>query len=323
MSPKTVLVSTPTFGQTAPTARDRLIEAGCDIVELSRDEAADRPTLLDHLGEVDGWVVGYTPIDEEVFAAAPRLAVVAKHGTGVDNIDLDAARRHGVVVANAPGANANAVAELVVLLMLNFGRDLVGADAAVRDRRWDSPLGRELAGKTLGVVGLGRVGRRLVERTSGFDLRYLAYDVEDRPDFRARHDVELVEELVELLGAADFVSLHVPLTEHTRHLIGPAEFEAMGSEACLINTARGGVVDEDALLAALRAEAIGGAALDVLEAEPPAAADRYGALLESDRVTFSPHIGGRTEEAMAAISEVTATNLLAVFEGDDPVHRVV
>jgi D-3-phosphoglycerate dehydrogenase len=322
-SSKTVLVSTPTFGQFSPESRERLREYGCEFVELSREEAADRETLYAHLDGVNAWVVGYTEIDAAVFDRAPDLEVIAKHGTGVDNVDLDVARERGVVVANAPGANANGVAELVVLHALNYYRDVVGGDATVRDRRWESDFGNELAGRTLGVVGLGKIGQTVVERTAGFDLTVLAHDVADRSEFLADHDVEMVDDLQELLGRADVVTTHVPLTEGTRGLIGAEELAAMREDACVINTARGGIVDEDALVAALADDEIGGAALDVLESEPPDDADRYDALLADDRVTFTPHVGGRTEEAMAEISSLAARNVLNVFEGEDPVHRVV
>lgn len=324
MSPsKTVLVSTPMFGRYSAESRELLREYGCEFVELSREEAADREVLYDHLSEVNAWIVGYTEIDEDVFDRAPELEVIAKHGTGVDNVDLDVAEERGVVVANAPGANANGVAELVVLHMLNHNRGLVTGDAAVRDRRWDSEIGREIAGKTLGIVGLGKIGQTLVERTEGFDLTYLAHDVADRSAFLADHDVEMVDDLDDLLGQSDFVTTHVPLIEETRHLISDAAFETMPDDACIINTARGGIVDEAALVRALDAGEIGGAALDVLESEPPTEGDPYDALLADDRVTFSPHIGGKTEEAMAEISSLTAQNIRNVFEGEEPLHRVV
>lgn len=311
------------FGRFSRESRDLLREAGCEFVELSREEAADEETLHEHLSDAAAWIVGYTEMDAETFEHAPNLQVVAKHGTGVDNVDFDAAEDNDVVVANAPGANANAVAELVVLHMLNFSRDVVGGDPTVRDRRWDADIGREIAGKTLGIVGLGKIGQTLVERTAGFDMEYVAHDVADRSSFLADHDVEMVSELETLLGRADFVTTHVPLVPETRGLIGEAELAAMNDDACIINTARGGIVDESALADALAADAIGGAALDVLESEPPASGEPYDTLLADDRVTFTPHIGGKTEEAMGEISMLTARNVRNVLAGDEPVHRVV
>lgn len=310
------------FGRYSPESRTLLREYGCEFVELDRAAAADRATLFEHLPDVDAWIVGYTEIDDAAFDSAPALEVVAKHGTGVDNVDLDVAAERGVVVANAPGANANAVAELVVLHVLNYYRDLVGGAAAVGGRRWDADVGRELAGKTLGVVGLGTIGQTLVERTQGFDLEYAAHDVADRSTFADRYDVEMVADLHDLLGRADVVTTHVPLTDATRGLIGDAEFAAMREDACLVNTARGAIVDEAALVRALADDEIEGAALDVLEAEPPTKGDPYDDLLADDRVTITPHIGGKTEEAMAEISSITARNVRNVFEGDDPLHRV-
>lgn len=311
------------FSRYSPESREQLAEYGCEFIELSREEASDKDTLYEVLSDVNAWIVGYTEIDEAVFDRAPDLEIIAKHGTGVDNIDLDTAEERSVVVANAPGANANGVAELVLLHMLNHYRSLVAGDAAVRSRRWESNIGREIAGKTLGIVGLGKIGQTLVERTQGFDLTYLAHDVADRSEFLQQYDIEMVDELPELLMESDFVTTHVPLTEETHHLISREEFSVMQSDACIINTSRGGIVDEDALVRALGNGEIGGAALDVLDEEPPGDDNRYDKLLADDRITFSPHIGGKTEESMAAISSITAQNIRNIFEGGEPLHRVI
>lgn len=311
------------FGRYSPESRDQLEKYGCEFIELTREQASDRDTLYEVISDIDAWIVGYTEIDEALFDRAPDLEIIAKHGTGVDNIDLDTAEERGVVVANAPGANANGVAELVLLHMLNYYRSLIAGDAAVRSRRWESNIGREIAGKTLGIVGLGKIGQTLVERTQGFDLTYLAHDVADRSEFLQQYDVKMVDELSELLVESDFVTTHVPLTEGTHHLISGEEFSVMQSDACLINTSRGGIIDEDALVHALENGEIGGAALDVLDEEPPGDDNRYDKLLADDRITFSPHIGGKTEESMAAISSITAQNIRNVFEGDEPLHRVI
>ncbi len=320
--PKTVLVTSPTFGEYSEESLDLLRDHGCEPVHLDREDPEIDTHLAEHLPRASAWVVGYLPVDAETLDRAPALEVIAKHGTGVDNIDLEAARERGVVVTNAPGLNANAVAELVVLHILNHSRRLVEADREVRAGRWEPIVGREVAGATLGIVGLGAIGQALVVRTQGFELDYLAHDLEDRSGFRARYDVAVADDLDYLLARADFVSLHVPLNEHTRHLIGPAELEAMKPTACLINTARGGIVDEAALLDALAAGEIGGAALDVLEEEPPGDSAHYDALRRADRIALTPHMGGYTEEAFEQISLVTARNILRVFDGEEPDDRV-
>lgn len=322
MSPPKILVSSPTFGKYSEDARDRLREYGCEFDDLPRTEEPDREAIYEHLADAAAWIVGYTRVDEEALGRAPELEIVAKHGTGVDNVDLAACRERGVVVANAPGANANAVAELVVLHMLNASRNLVQLDPTVRNREWNTQIGHEIAGKTLGIVGLGDIGQALVERTHGFDMEYLAYDIEDRPEFQEAYGVTRYDDFHEMLPEADFVSSHVPLNEHTRHMLGTEEFRLMKESAHVINTARGGIVDEDALLDALNEGEIAGAALDVLEQEPPGDAPRYDELLADDRVTFSPHIGGITEEAMGTISDITTQNVLDAFEGEDPEYRL-
>jgi len=322
-STKKILVSSPTFGKYSPESRERLREYGCEFDDLLRTDDPDRETILSHVEDAAAWVVGYTPVDEEALSRASNLEIVAKHGTGVDNVDLEAAKEHGVVVANAPGANANAVAELVVLHMLNASRNLVRLDPTVRDREWNTQIGRELTGKTVGIVGLGDIGQAVVRRTQGFDLEYVAFDVEERPEFQERYGVTLYEDLHEMLPAADFVTTHVPLNEHTRHLLSAEEFRLMRESAYVVNTARGGIVDEAALLSALQNDEIAGAALDVLEQEPPGDAEWYDDLLAEERVTFSPHLGGITEEAMGKVSDVTAENIRSVFEGEEPLFRVV
>ena len=322
-STKKILVSSPTFGKYSAESRERLREYGCEFDDLLRTDDPDRETILSHVEDAAAWVVGYTPVDEEALSRASNLEIVAKHGTGVDNVDLEAAKEHGVVVANAPGANANAVAELVVLHMLNASRNLVRLDPTVRDREWNTQIGRELTGKTVGIVGLGDIGQAVVRRTQGFDLEYVAFDVEERPEFQERYGVTLYEDLHEMLPAADFVTTHVPLNEHTRHLLSAEEFRLMRESAYVVNTARGGIVDEAALLSALQNDEIAGAALDVLEQEPPGDAEWYDDLLAEERVTFSPHLGGITEEAMGKVSDVTAENIRSVFEGEEPLFRVV
>lgn len=320
---KKVLVSTPSFGTYSEDALRQLRENGCEVDSLLRTAEPDRETIYEHLTDASAWIVGYTAVDGEALDHAPELEVVAKHGTGVDNIDLQACLDHDVVVANAPGANANAVAELVVLHMLNLSRDLVALDAAVRNGRWATEPGNEVTGKTLGVVGIGDIGQTVIERTQSFDMEYVAHDVEDRPEFRERYDVTLHEDLAAMLPKADFVTVHVPLNEHTYHLMGAEEFAAMKSTAGLINTARGGIVDEKALLEAVAHDRIAGAALDVLEEEPPSDSDHYDRLFAAEGITVSPHVGGITEEALGEISAITAANILAVFEGNVPRFRVV
>ena len=249
-------------------------------------------------------------IDEEVLSGS-ALAIVANHAVGYDNVDLEAARRHGVVVSNTPGVLTAATAELTFALMLAAARHLVAADQFVRRGRflgWRPTLfvGAELAGATLGIVGLGRIGRAVAERAEAFGMRVV------------HHGREGGVPLGELLDTADFVSLHCPLTPDTHHLIGEAELARMKPSAILINTARGPVLDEAALARALKERRIAAAGLDVYEREP----EVHPALLELDNVVLLPHLGSASFSARRAMAEVAARNLVAVLSGGSPLNPV-
>jgi glyoxylate reductase len=244
------------------------------------------------------------PVDEALLeAAGPQLKVVALFSAGYDNVDLSAAARRGVKVSNTPDVLTEAVAEHTVALMLAAARRLVEGDRIVREgtfRAWGPSflLGTELRGKTLALIGAGRIGEAVARiAEGGFGMRV---------ERVGRHD-----DLHAALGRADFVSLHVPLTPETRHLIGPAELEAMKTDAILVNTARGPVIDEAALVEALRSGRIAAAALDVYEREP----DLTPGLRELDNVVLEPHTASATIEARTAMSRLAAENVIAALEG--------
>ena len=232
------------------------------------------------------------PVDADLLdEAGSSLEVVANFGVGYDNIDLDAARARGVRVTNTPGVLTSATAELAVALMLAAARRIAEADAAVRSGEWersaaDEPIGRELAGATVGLVGFGRIARRVAELLRGFEVRLL---VTSRSSGAPSPGVERLE-LLDLLGASDFVSVHVPLTPETRHLIDANALAAMKPGAILVNTSRGAVVDTTALIHALRSGHLGAAGLDVYEDEPHVPAD----LRELRNTVLLPHVGSAT-----------------------------
>jgi len=260
-----------------------------------------------------------TPVTAEVIAAATQLKVIGRAGVGVDNIDIDAATRRGIVVVNAGGSNTIAVAELTIGLMLALARRIPYAHHSTQQGRWEKKrlMGVQLYGKTLGIIGLGRIGSAVAQRAKALGMKVLAYDPFVSPEAASRQGVELVP-LEELLRRADFVSIHVPLTERTRRMIGARELALMKSSAYLINTARGGIVDEEALAIALDKGFIAGAALDVFEHEPPA----DGPLLQSDRVVLTPHIGASTVEAQRDVAVEVARQVVEILEGKLPRHPV-
>lgn len=306
-----VLITVRSFWDAGPQPLDWLQREGVKIVRPPQEGPYGDDALAGMLGEIDGIIAGLDHIGPRALAQGhPRLKVIARNGIGVDTIDLAAATRLGVVVTNAPGTNTEAVADLVVGLMLALARDLVEADRIVREDRWTRVLGWELTGKTLGLIGFGQIGRAVARRAAGFTMRVLAADpAVDEPTAKAL-GVRLVS-LEQVLQDSDVVSIHVPLLPATQHLIGETQLRQMKRTACLINTARGGVVDETALATALQQGWIAGAACDVFEQEPPAGSP----LLRAPRLIFTPHIGAHTVEAVTRGALLAVENLLAVLSG--------
>ncbi len=260
-------------------------------------------------------------VDEELLAGAPRLRVVANVAVGYDNIDVAAATRRGIIVTNTPGVLTDATADLTFALLLAAARRLVEADALVHRGGWrgfsfDLLLGTDVAGATLGIVGLGRIGQAVARRARGFDMKILYAGPRPSPAaaaLEARH-----VPLAELLATSDFVTVHVPLSPETRHIIDAAALAAMKPTAFLVNTSRGPCVDEAALAAAIGRGAIAGAALDVFEAEPTVHPD----LLSSPAVLVAPHIGSATHATRGRMAELAARAAAAVLAGKRPQHVV-
>lgn len=281
-----------------------------DLDESGRERALARCDFL---------LVASNPIGAAVFDRAPNLRFVQKTGVGVDNIDLDAARSRGVQVANTPGANAVSVAELTILHILAVYRRLLTVDTGLRRGEWMMWKFRassfELHGKTHGVIGLGHVGKQVAPRSHALGTRVLYYDIRHpEPDEAAALGVEYAD-LPDLLARADVVSVHVPLDASTRHLIGAAELALMKPSAILVNVARGGVVDEAALVAAIRDGRLAGAGVDVWEPEPPLAEHP---LFDLPTAVVTPHVGAGTVEAGLAMYRAALLNLGRVANGEQP-----
>ena len=291
--------------------------AGAEVVVLA---AADRSRLAELLPAFDALVVrSATRVTRQLLESTDRLRVVGRAGIGVDNVDVDAATERGVLVVNAPTANLVSATEHTLALMLAVARNLPAADASMKRGEWDrkSFVGVELQGKTLGIVGFGRIGQRVATRARAFEMRVVAFDPFLDPAQATRLEVELVP-LDELLALADVVTLHTPLTPETRNLLDAERISQLKPGALLVNCGRGGVVDEAALLAALDAGRIAGAALDVYEEEPTPRLELVG----HPRVVATPHIGAQTREAQERIAHETATMVLAALEGAMPAAAV-
>lgn len=311
-----ILVATRSFGSTSSRPWDVLKQADCEIVKADMSQKMTEEHLIELLQSVDGAIIGVVPMTANVLEQSPNLKVVSMHGVGVDHIDLAAAAQKGIVIANCLGANDQSVADLTIGLMIAIARDLPSVDRAVREGGWGAHAGNELWSKTLGLIGLGRIGRGVAKRALGFDMKVFAYD----PYVRAG-DVEQGISLVsfeEVVQNSDYVSLHAALSEETRHMIGALQLQAMKPTAYLINTSRGALVDEDALHAALSKKQIAGAALDVYEVEPP----KDSPLLQLENVVVTTHIGAHTRESIERVGVMAAENVLQTLQGGQPHYRV-
>lgn len=304
----------------AAHCRDVLASLEDDGVELvERHDLGDRfdaVALGAGLAGAWGVVAGGEPYTAEVFAGADGLRAIVRFGAGYERIDLDAATAAGAAVCTVPGANADTVADMALALMLPCIRRLRELDASVRAGAWRPAwITRDLAFATVGIVGLGAIGRAVVRRLRGFDCRVLAVEPSPDLEFCERHGVELVE-LPTLLPQADVLTLHAPLLPATRHLIGEAELALLPPHAVVVNTARGGLVDEEALVRALRDGTIGGAGLDVFEHEPLPATSPLAAL---PNVVLSGHASASTEFASRRTGEAVVASFRELLAGRLPV----
>jgi D-3-phosphoglycerate dehydrogenase len=292
---------------------------GCRVRQpmlAGKDPAPDSlPALLDG---VDGWIVGGTNVGHTLLAAFPRLQVIARRGVGYEQIDVPAAAALGRVVTIAAGGNGPSVADHAVGMMLAVAKQLVLLTDQMRQGDWTYRTGVELHEKTVGIIGLGRVGKLVARRLRGFDVSVLATDIVEDHDFAAAHGVRFTD-LATLLHESDFVSVHAPLTDVTRNLIGAEALAAMKPGAILINTARGGIVDEAALAAALQSGHLGGAGLDVFWAEKDADHNEAAlALVRLPNVVASPHTAAATIEGLARTNRIAAEAVVAVLAGGSP-----
>ena len=294
-----------------------LLQQACEVDVVLNPEP---DTLAEMLGSYEALVVrSRTKVTASLLARATCLRVIGRPGTGVDNVDLDAATRHGIVVVNAPTATTVAVAEHTMGLMLAMARNICRANMSMHQQRWEKSglVGTELCRKTLGIVGLGRIGSAVAQRARSFEMRLLAFDPfvsKSRADALC---VEMVS-LEDLLAVSDYVTLHTPLSDRTRGMLGERELALMRPDARLVNCARGGLVDEQALVAALYEGRLAGAALDVLSSEPEIPRE----LAECPNLLLSPHLGASTEEAQSLAALTVAEQVIDVLDGRSARHPV-
>jgi D-3-phosphoglycerate dehydrogenase len=280
------------------------------------DEYGSYDAALADIDQYDAVIVRVAPLDADVIQRAEKLKVIAKHGAGLDNVDIGAASERGIVVCNTPGANAQSVAEHAIASLFGLRRHLHTADRHVRSGEWEraSFTGRELTKDTLGLYGFGNIAQRTAEMATGMGMRVVAYDPR-KPDDAFPEGVSRAERFEGLFERSDAVSIHVPLTDHTHHSISTDELAALGDHGVVVNTARGAVIDEDALVEALEGGVVGGAALDTFESEPPGEGHP---LYDRADVLLTPHVGGVTTQALARMSRQAAANVRTVYEGEIP-----
>ena len=302
-----VLVSAPYFLPVMETYRQRLAEEGVKLIGARVNERLSEEELLEVVKDIDGIICGDDRITARVLAAAPRLKVISKWGTGIDSIDAEAAAQRGIPVCRTRNAFSEPVADTVLGYILTFARKLPWLDRDIRQGRWEKPRLMALGESVLGVVGVGDCGKAVVRRAKSFGMRVLGNDIVELPDdFVATTGLEVVS-LEKLLATADFVSLNADLNDTSYHLIGKKQLELMKADAYLINTSRGPVLEEPALIDALQQHRIAGAALDVFEEEPLPTDSPLRVL---DNCLLAPHTANSSPRAWDRVHENTIRNLL-------------
>ncbi len=307
-----------------PSPGIELLSETCDVTVHEEAHAVDREELLRRIKDKDGLVcVPGDPIDREIIGGAPSLRAISTFSVGYEHIDVAEATKRGIYIGYTPGVLADATADLAFALLMASARRIAEVDRYVRAGKWHGPfepmsmLGESVWKATLGIIGFGRIGQAMAMRAAGFRMRVLYHDSARLAADEERRLGAEYHELNDLLAASDFVTIHVPYSRQTHHLIGEGELKLMKQTAMFINTSRGSVVDEGALLKALKAGWVAGAALDVYEQEPP---DSDNPLFQMENVTLAPHIGARTRIARREMAELTARNLLAALRGDAPIQ---
>jgi D-3-phosphoglycerate dehydrogenase / 2-oxoglutarate reductase len=313
-----LLVTPTSYGKNDLRLKTELAGLVGEVIYNPTGKPLRSPEVAALLPGVDGYIAGVDVIDRAALRNADRLKVISRYGVGLDSVDLRAAAEQGIVVTCTPGANAVSVAELAVGLLLSLARQIPEGAFALREGSYPRLGGVSLEGRTVGIIGLGAIGKEVTKRLRGFDCRLLAYDPAPSRSFADTNDVELVP-LDDLLSQSDFVSLHLPLLPETQGLVNRAFLSKMKMGAFLINTARGEIVEESALLEALQSGHLRGAALDVFAVEPPS---RDNPLLALKQVVATPHLGSQTDSATNRMGWMALRDCLAVLRGEEPEHRV-
>lgn len=300
-----ILVTPRSYGKNRPELFAQLEQAGYEVVRNATGGILEREQIKALIADCVGVIIGVDPLDAEVLACAPKLRAISKYGVGVDNIDLDYCAAHGIKIARTVGANSEAVADYAMALMLAVARRLTVIDGKCRRMDWGKITTRDVSHATLGVFGLGAIGRHVARRAQGFGMRVMAYDVFWDAEYAQANGIEYAEPET-IFRTADFISLHLPLLPDTEGFVGERELSMMKPDAVLVNTARGGLVDEKALLKALQERRIYGAGLDAFAHEPP----EDDAWFELDNVVLGSHCAASTLGATENMGQMATDNIL-------------
>lgn len=300
-----ILTTPRSYGKDMPELFAQLEKAGYEVVRNTTGGILDKEQMKALVADCVGIIAGVDPLDAEVLDCAPKLRAIAKYGVGVDNIDLDYCREHNIAVSCTAGANSEAVADYTMALMLAVARRVPEIDRKCRIMNWGKVTTRDVSHATLGLFGMGAIGRHVAIRAKGFNMRIIAYDPYWPQEFADAHGIQRVE-AEEIFRTADFISLHMPLMPETEGFVGEKQLEMMKQDAILVNTARGGLVDEKALLKALKEKRIYGAGLDAFAHEPPEDNDWF----ELDNVVLGSHCAASTWGATQAMGRMATENLL-------------
>ncbi len=312
-----ILITPRSFASTSKKPLAMLEKKGYEIIKNETSKPLNNREMSALIEDVDGIIVGIDDLNAGIIKQAHNLKVISKYGVGVDNIDIKAATAQGTVVTNTPKANIDAVADLAFALMLALARRIPEANRETKAGNWKKFIGTSVWRKKLGVIGLGKIGRQVVKRAQGFEMEILCHDIIQDEEFSRQFSVRYVD-LEALLKESDYITIHAPLNDATRDMIGYEELEMINENAFLINTSRGGIINEKALYDALKNNEIKGAALDSYKEEPP----ENSPLMELENVIMTSHNGAYTKEAINNMSIQAAQNLIDVLEGKEPENRI-
>lgn len=313
-----VLVTPTSFGQGNPSLRADLESQVGEVIYNTTGKPLPSKELAQMLRGIDGYIAGLDWIDRDALAGADRLKVISRYGVGYDRVDLQAAREKGVVVTNTPGANAVSVAELAIGLMLSLARHIPESVETTRKGQWLRVNGISLKGKTIGILGMGMIGKQVAKRLKAFETRLIAYDPFADLAFAREWGVEVLS-MDEVITQADIITLHLPLMAETKGLVNAAFLKKMKKGSYLVNTARGELIIEEDLLAALQSNHLAGAALDVFIQEPPSPDNP---LFQLPQVIATPHSSAHADDATNAMGKMALEDCLAVLRSENPKHQV-